>query len=383
MSKHRSKTSYRAERLDISGALGRSAEPGVVIVDEARRIMVFNLSAERVTHLQAADLVGDGHELLPAPLREIIDEVFKGRKAIVDRALVLEGAEKTRSVLLANALPLPGGAGHALGVLLTLHDLSSAREFEQKVERLQRLAILGTASAGVAHEIKNALVAIKSFAELLVEKQQDLEMGSLVVQEVNRINSLVGQLLRLAGPSRPVFSEVHVHESLQNALRLVKQQVKNRSIELVIALEAKREMVRGDTKQLEQAFINLLLNAVEAMGDGGRLLVATDVVFATEMISKFEPRIRRQQLQVTIQDSGSGIPAHIHANLFSPFQTTKLGGTGLGLAITRRIVVSHGGWIAVDSRPDCGTCFRITLPLILGKPSEAVHPLVVPAVPAV
>ncbi len=278
---------------------------------------------------------------------------------------------------MVNALLVRCGSGDELGVLLTFHDLTSAREFEMKVERLQRLASLGVASAGVAHEIKNALVAIKSFAELLLEKQPDLEMGNLVVQEVNRINVLVGQLMRLAGPVRSVFTEVSVHESLANALRLVKHQFKNRSIELAIALEADRETVRGDAKQLEQAFINLLLNAVEAVGETGELKVATEVVVATEMISKFEPVRRQEQLQITIRDSGSGIPAQVRAHLFSPFQTTKPGGTGLGLAITRRIVVSHGGRITADSELNRGTCFRITLPLIPEKTS------IVPPAPVV
>jgi signal transduction histidine kinase len=371
------------ERLDLSGALARSAEPGVVVVDEARRIAVFNLAAERVTQLRTADIVGDIIEVLPPPLAQIINDVFQGAGIIVDRALVLQGEGKSRTVLLANAMPIRGGSGDALGVLLTFSDLTSAREFELKVERLQRLASLGVVSAGVAHEIKNALVAIKSFAELLLEKQQEVEMVSLVVQEVNRINSLAAQLMRLAGPVHPVFSEINVHDSLQNALRLVKHQIKNRSIELVVELEATQANIRGDAKQLEQAFINLLLNAVEAMGETGRLTVSSQLAFSTEFISKFEPRTRKQQLQIAIQDNGSGIPAHIRANLFSPFQTTKTGGTGLGLVITRRIVVSHGGTITVESEPNLGTCFRITFPLAPVKVAEITAPAQEIAVPAI
>lgn len=379
MSKYRK---LGAEQLDLSGALARSAEPGVVVVDDTGRIAVYNLSAERVTGLRAADIVGDHLEVLPPPLAQIIQEVFRAGSAVVDRAVVLQGEAKARTVLLVNATPVRGGSGDALGALLVFNDLTSAREFELKVERLQRLASLGVVSAGVAHEIKNALVAIKSFAELLLEKQQDVEMVSLVVQEVNRINLLAGQLMRLAGPVHPVFSEINVHDSLQNALRLVKHQIKNRSIELVTELEANRANIRGDTKQLEQAFINLLLNAVEAMGDTGRLTVSTQLVFSTEFISKFEPRTRRQQLQISIQDSGSGIPAHVQANLFSPFQTTKPGGTGLGLVITRRIVVSHGGVITVESEPNRGTTFRITFPL-LPAAEAALQAAPDPAVPAV
>jgi signal transduction histidine kinase len=119
------------------------------------------------------------------------------------------------------------------------------------------------------------------------------------------------------------------------------------------------------------------------MGETGRLTVSSQVAFSTEFISKFEPRTRKQQLQITIQDNGSGIPAHIRANLFSPFQTTKTGGTGLGLVITRRIVVSHGGTITVESEPNLGTCFRITFPLIPVKVAEITAPAEEPAVPAI
>jgi signal transduction histidine kinase len=369
MRKQRSRGDYRPERLDLSGALARSAEPGVVVVDPARRIAAFNPAAERVTQRAAAAMLGQPVETLPSPLRELAQATLDSGDAVVDRPLVLVAEGKTKVVLFASTVAIRGAGDQLLGVLLTFHDLTAAREFERLTERLQRLGMLGVLSAGVVHEIKNALVAVKSFAELLLEKQQDVEMVTLVVQEVNRINSLVGQLLKLAGPARPVFGEVSVHAALHNALRLIKHQLKNRSIELIVALEAGQDVVRGDAKQLEQAFINLLLNAVEAMGETGRLTVATEIVFATEVVSKFEPRTRKQQLQVTIQDTGAGIPPPILTHLFSPFQTTKLGGTGLGLAITRRIVVTHGGRIHVESEPQRGATFRITLPLVQKAPA--------------
>jgi signal transduction histidine kinase len=218
----------------------------------------------------------------------------------------------------------------------------------------------------------------------LEQNTSEGDMVSLVVQEVNRINSLVGQLLKLAGPAKPIFTEVQVHESIQNALRLVKHQLKNRNIELTVTLEAGSDLVRGDAKQLEQAFINLLLNALEAMGEAGRLTVASEVVFATEMVSKFEPRSRKEQLQITVRDTGSGIPTQVLEQLYAPFRTTKPGGTGLGLAITRRIILAHGGRIVVESEVGRGTAFKITLPIVrpntvpgesVGDPSLASGPL--------
>jgi signal transduction histidine kinase len=356
---------YRSERLDLSAVLAHAAEPGVISIDPARRIVGWNATAERLTHVAAATALGAGTDVLPEALREVVDETFRSGQAVTDRALVLPGPARGKTIVFASTLLVRGVAEAPTAVLVILHDLTAAREFELKTERLQRLASLGVLSAGVAHEVKNALVAIKSFAEWLLEKgDAENEMVNLVVQEVNRINTLVLQLLKLAGPAKSTFTEVAVHDSIENALRLVKHQLRNRSIELTVSLEAGCDRVRGDPRQLEQAFINLLLNAIEAMGETGQLTVATEVVFATELVSKFEPRSRRQQLQITIRDTGAGMPSHVLEKLYVPFRTTKPGGTGLGLVITRRIVLAHVGKLTVESEPGRGTTFRITLPLI-------------------
>lgn len=355
---------FRTDRYDLSGVLAHAAEPGVITIDSTQRIVGLNATAERLTRLSAEAVLGGSMGVLPVVLRELVEETLKKDAGVQDRSLVLPTNENGKAIVFLNTLLVRDTGGRPTAVLLILHDLSAAREFEVKTERLQRLAQLGILSAGVAHEIKNALVAVKSFAEWLLEKKSsEADMVTLVVQEVNRINSLVGQLLKLAGPAKPVFSEVRAHECIENALRLIKHQLKNRNIQLVVALEAGFDSIRGDAKQLEQAFINLLMNAVEAMGETGRLTVSSEVVFATDVVSKFEPRVHKQQLQITFRDTGSGIPAQVLEQLYSPFRTTKPGGTGLGLTITRRIVIAHGGRIAVESEAGQGTSFKITLPL--------------------
>src|SRR5439155_20545082 len=117
-------------------------------------------------------------------------------------------------------------------------DLNSARKLERRIRRLDRLARIGTLSAGVAHEIKNALVAIKSFSDLLAERNQDVEMTSLISRQTKRIDSLVTQLLKFAGPAKPTFSSVSIHEVIENSLRLVQHHLTTRKIHLVRALDA-------------------------------------------------------------------------------------------------------------------------------------------------
>jgi signal transduction histidine kinase len=374
---------FRTDRFDLSGVLAHAAEPGVITIDPAGGIVGLNQTAERLTRLAAAEVAGGSYEVLPGPLRETVAGTLKSGQGTADRSLVLSVDASGKFIVCVGTLVIRDADARPTAILLIMHDLTAARDLEVKTERLQRLAQLGILSAGVAHEIKNALVAIKSFAEWLLEQESpETEMVTLVVQEANRINSLVGQLLKLAGPAKPIFSQVQAHDSIQNALRLVKHQFKNRNIELIVSLEARSDTIRGDAKQLEQALINLLMNAVEAMGESGQLRVATEVVFATEWVSKFEPRVRKQQLQITIADNGSGIPAQVLDQLYAPFRTTKAGGTGLGLAITRRIVVAHGGQIAVESEVGRGTVFKITLPLAHGTASNG-NVTAVPAAPRV
>ena len=349
----------RTERLNLWGVLFRSVEPAVVAVDAQKNVTAFNRVAERITGLQAQAVLGQKMAGLPSPLQQAIEETFVSGKPIADRTVVLfpDAEEKlpvhTNTSLCANA------SGQPLVVVAVFHDLDSARKLERRIRRLERLASIGTLSAGVAHEIKNALVAIKSFADLLAQRNQDIEMTSLISREAKRIDSLVNQLLKFAGPAKPTFAVVSLHEVIENSLRLVQHQLKVRKIQLVRALDAGHDQVQGDAKQLEQALINLLLNAIEAMEEMGTLTVATELVVATEQISRAEPKGKKEQVQVSIKDTGSGIPPELATRLFVPFMTTKPEGTGLGLAITARIIQEHRGRIKVESEVNKGTTFKI------------------------
>jgi signal transduction histidine kinase len=356
-------TGTDTERTDVSDVLVRSVELGILVVDARRRVVAFNEAAARLTRLSPAAVLEQPLDVLPAPLRSVIERTLSGAGPAASHTVVLEPDSARRSVLCANTSFWQVDGGQPASVMVVLQDLTSAQDLERRTGRLQRLASVGTLSAGVAHEIKNALVAIKSFADLLLEKGQDIEMASLVNREVSRIDSLVNQLLRFAGPGKAAFAPVQLHDSLRNCLRLIQHPLKVRKIELVESLEATADQVRGDAKQLEQAFINLLLNAIEAMGEGGQLLVHSEVVLATEHVSKFEPRLRQEQIQVSVRDTGAGVPPEILAALFRPFVTGKPGGTGLGLAITQRIISEHQGKILVDTVAGKGTTFRVILPL--------------------
>jgi two-component system NtrC family sensor kinase len=237
-----------------------------------------------------------------------------------------------------------------------------APQLEERLERLDRLASMGTLAAATAHEIKNALVAGKTFIDLLLEKHKDAELAGVVRREMGRIDAIVSGMLKFAGPARPALSKVHLHEILEHSLRLVQHQLQAKHIALNRSFQAAPDLAQGNECQLQQAFVNLLLNALEAMGPGGSLLVATEIIPPAARPAALGNPPGLAQLRVTVKDTGAGVAPENLPRLFEPFFTTKPDGTGLGLPITRRIILEHQGAITLQSQPGQGTTFQITLP---------------------
>jgi signal transduction histidine kinase len=246
-------------------------------------------------------------------------------------------------------------------MILLLRSLALRPHFEERLQQLGRLAAIGTLSASMAHEIKNALVASKTFFDLLLEKHADSELVEVVRREIARIDSLVTETLKFAKPSAQRFTSLRLHEVLAHSLRLVQTHLENKAIVLQRSFRAEPDLVRGDDHQLQQAFLNLFLNASEAMSPRGMLSVTTEVVPRNSPGEG--PRVGRPaEIRVIITDDGPGIAPETLARLFEPFFTTKPNGTGLGLPIVWRIIQEHRGTISVDSQPGRGTTFQVVLP---------------------
>ena len=221
-------------------------------------------------------------------------------------------------------------------------------DLSANLRRLDRLANLGLVSASVAHEIKNGLVAIGTFVEMFAAKAEDKEMADLVRRELRRINSLTSQMLRYSAPKPTAFAKIRTHELLDHSLRLLEHQMDGRLITLKREYLATTDSIHGEEGQLQQAFMNLFLNAVEAVGSNGEVCVST--------------QNHGTHLKVSVRDSGPGIPQENLSRLFEPFFTTKRNGTGLGLAISQRIIEEHLGKIEVHSETGNGSVFVVSLP---------------------
>jgi signal transduction histidine kinase len=234
-------------------------------------------------------------------------------------------------------------------------DLKKSKSY---IRRADRLASLGTLTAGLAHEIRNPLVAIKTLTQLLPERLDDEEFRSNFLQiasgEVDRISSLVTELLDFARPSDPKLDLEDVNTILDGMILLVSTETKKKQINITKNYASDLPPVQVDREQIKQVFLNILLNAIEATRENGKI----DVKTRSFIKPGGEPYV-----QIEFTDTGSGIPEEYMEDIFNPFFTTKSTGSGLGLSISNQIVQDHRGYIHVESQLSKGSSFFINLPV--------------------
>lgn len=232
------------------------------------------------------------------------------------------------------------------------------KQSQRVLQRADRLSSLGMLTAGLAHEIRNPLVAIRTFTQLLPERYQDTEFRcnfqSLALKEVDRICGLINDLLNFARPSAPNVAAEDINEIVQNVARILETEAKEKDVRIAFDLTTELPKIFVDKEQMKQVFMNVILNAIQSIDGGGVVEVFSRV---------FSQGAPHQYVQVGIHDSGVGIPQKDLENIFNPFFTTKKGGSGLGLSITHQIVQEHAGYMYVESQLGQGTTFYINLPV--------------------
>ena len=352
-----------AQLANSAEILDQCLASGILAIDGQSQITALSPAAEGVLGLSAASCIGQAINVLPPSIREILQRSLSTGESVLERHLTLPGAPGSEKVIRISTTPSHNADGQPDGVIAVVNNVTPARLLDQNLRKLDRLASIGMLSASMAHEIKNAMVAVKTFVDLLIKKNQDASLADIVGREMRRIDSIVSQMLRFGGPARPTFGVIHLHQVIEQSLGLVQHHLEGRRINLVRTFQAAPDIVRADAYQLEQAFINLFFNALDAMGANGELNVVTELVPPGGAENPNAPMLR-----VTVQDTGMGIPQENLDRLFEPFFTTKPHGTGLGLPITRRIVQEHRGVITVASELHKGTTFTLLLPSAARQP---------------
>jgi signal transduction histidine kinase len=336
---------------NLSSLLQECLTYGVLVIGARERIIACTAEAATHLHTKAELLRNAPLKLLPAPLPKLIRAAAKSGKPVMNRNIPLKISRGSTITLRASILPVKTRTSSQ--VVVVLNDLTSAPVFKQNLRRLDQLANLDTLSASMAHEIKNGMVAVKTFFDLLAQKGEDAELTQVVDRELQRINGIVSQMLRIAAPKRAAFIPVRVHDLLDHSLRLLQHHINSKLVSLQRQYKANPDTVHGDDAQLQQAFMNVFLNALEAMSPNGVLTVATEITKGPGGVLL---------LDIHIKDTGAGIAQENMDRLFEPFFTTKKNGTGLGLSISRLIAHEHRGTIQVQSEINKGSTFTLSLP---------------------
>jgi signal transduction histidine kinase len=235
------------------------------------------------------------------------------------------------------------------------------KQSQDTLRRADRLSSLGLLTAGLAHEIRNPLVAIRTFTQLLPERYDDAEFREgfqgLALKEVDRICGLITDLLSFARPSRPNVAEENINDVVEGIARILETEAKEKSVEITRDFSENLPKVWIDREQMKQVFMNLILNAIQAMRKGGSIYISTRPYRKNDVGGAV------QYVQVEIRDTGVGIPEDNLDHIFDPFFTSKDEGSGLGLSISHQIVQEHGGYVTVESKIGVGTSFFINLPI--------------------
>src|SRR4029079_16435026 len=254
-------------------------------------------------------------------------------------------------------------ASHA-GWIIVLEDITDRANLEEQLRLSEKMAALGLLAAGVAHEVNTPLTGISSFTQMLLEKSEPDDPRKQLLEKIERQTlraaKIVNSLLNLARPADGEANAVDLNGVISDVLSLIEHQFKASRIQVRRELASPSPIVRGVEYKLQQVFLNLFLNARDAMPKGGWLTVST--------------RLDADEVIIELSDTGVGIPAEHLTRIYDPFFTTKADGrgTGLGLSVTYGIVQEHGGTLSCESTPGQGTRFTLALPKSGNPPLEAV-----------
>jgi PAS domain S-box-containing protein len=335
-----------------------SLSAGVMVLDLQGTITAFNPAAETITGLTEEEARRVGHwQALQLDRQE--NAALPEFPCMARREIRLQGREgQVRDVTVAVS-PLRGAGDPVLGTVVILEDVTTLKELEAENERSRRMAAMGEMAANIVHEIRNPLGGIELMASLLVEElPREQETGELACQILAGVRSLHHVLTNLSLFNRnlqPSSVRTDLHQFLDDALKFSSELIRRQGVSVHRAYAGADPWVFFNPELFRQVILNLVINALQAMPEGGSIGIETEAIYpATETGNGY--------VQITVSDTGKGFSPETREKMFTPFFTTKPRGTGLGLSIVQKIVAVHDGTLDADSQPGEGSRFTIRLP---------------------
>lgn len=347
-----------------------SIESGIVAFDGVGRITMFNLGAERIFGIAArnamgrtvSEVFGEGD-----PVRHFANEVLKEVRAPARAEWERRQPDGESLWLGASCSVIRDGRGFPQGGILLIDDVTETKNLRDAAGLRDRLSAVGEMSAGIAHEIKNSLHALMGHANLLREDHEGEEPPLAVrgiLSEVRSLEAMVKGILEFSKPTRLVRATEDVNAVLCDSVESLRERASSVGVTIELELDKDLPCIPVESTSMRRVFLNCILNAVEAMEDGGTLTVSTRVAdFRSEDDSQGNGAGKRPAVRVAFRDTGPGIPEADRQKIFTPFYSTKREGHGLGLALVHRTITDHGGRLHLHSRQAVGTEFVILLPM--------------------
>jgi PAS domain S-box-containing protein len=337
-----------------------SLQESVVLFTSESRVVLVSAAAERFLGRSRDELLGKSVEDIFSDgnkLGRIIQDAFAIHQAIPQREIELDNGRRIQI-----ALDFIAERGQRIGALLTMRDAESVRRLENELEVSQRMASIGRLTSGVAHEVKNPINAIAIHLELLREKMRAPDDGSsrhmkIINDEIHRLDRVVKTLADFNRPIDPKFTTFDIRRPIDEVTQLAAPDAARNGVTIESRLGNDPLPVNADSDLIKQALLNVVLNGVQAMGQGGTLKVSA--------------RNNESRTTIEVRDEGKGIPPEIQDKVFNLFFTTKTEGSGIGLAVSYRIMQLHGGSLSFDTKAGMGTVFRFVLPAVARQTNES------------
>jgi len=360
----------------------RDMASGVIAVDRRGIIRTCNVRAATMLGGAPKAFLGQDANILPAALSAPLTQARLYGQTVRHVRTTLPGERGKTCTIGLHTSVLNNEKGETIGALALFEDHTERLRLEEGMQRADRLASLGTLATGLAHEIKNPLVSIRTLAQLLPSRFDDPEFresfAQLAGEEVERINDLLEQLLAFARPTPASLEYIPIGLIIDDVLRLMGPELSSNGIEVQRVGTTESAWILADVGQMRQVFLNLVLNAMQAMvqADSTRRELAVEIAINKQSVSSLRPPTPwalesmdmedvpnvDSQVTVHVRDSGPGVPDGLCDQIFDPFFTTKPKGTGLGLSVVARIIREHGGTIRAENRPEGGAEFIIDFP---------------------
>ena len=352
----------------------QSVDFGIIVFNEKYIIHYLNDFANKTLSIQLKKNL-TLHDIINAEAMKVVDTLIKTNKIPALRQELMIENRTSKPLYLGFSLYSLKTQENEKQFIITFMEISQNKQVQAEIIRMDRMASLGVLASGIAHEIRNPLAGIKAMAQTLEEElgndRTKIEYIDRIVRQVNRLDVLLKSFFSYAKPQRPNPECCNLPDIVREVLPLFNRKIKEQKIKVVELYSPQLKSVYVDFNQIQQVIFNLIMNAIDAMPNGGTLTINARLPERTyTLIDRRQgmPKLFSDMYnEITITDTGSGIDESLLNEIYNPFYTTKSNGTGLGLSIVYQIIREHGGQISVESKIDKGTAFTILLPVYRGK----------------